>query len=149
MNQTDLRWTSVNQSDSKWTQVNQSGPKWTKVNQCKSGSNMLKIHKLLIISVVSLPVNYPLKVINRIGSSGCKGIGSRVTLQMFMECCWELQASKVQKLEACLPHDEVWNRWSSLDPTCPLISKLRLAHHINVFFHFSTLLFQSLQGAIW
>ena len=65
---------------------------------------------------VSLPVNYSLSFINRIGYGCLQRIENLDDLQVLPEECMLL-------LLGCLLHDEVWNVWSSLAiiGACPLI----------------------------
>lgn len=83
--------------------------------------------------VVSLLVNYPLRVINRIGSSGWQGIA-----WWRSKCLWNVfsfSRSLFTSSGFMRSHDKVWNRWSSLDPTCPLISGAPPLTFFNNFFH--------------
>ena len=43
-------------------------------------------------------------------------------------------------------HDKVWNRWSSLDPTCPLILRAPPLTFFNYFFHIFKFVIQNHSG---
>ena len=98
-----------------------------------NGACRLVLASLEPFFVVSLLVNYPLRVINRIGSSGWQGIA-----WWRSKCLWNVfsfSRSLFTSSGFMRSHDKVWNRWSSLDPTCPLISGAPPLTFFNNFFH--------------
>ena len=99
-----------------------------------NGACRLVLASLEPFFVVSLLVNYPLRVINRIGSSGWQGIA-----WWRSKCLWNVfsfSRSLFTSSGFMRSHDKVWNRWSSLDPTCPLISGAPPLTFFNNFFPF-------------